>query len=206
MAQTLGLCRTKAVPQADGSYAISGSKIFISAGDHDLTDNVIHLVLARTPEAVAGIKGISLFVVPKYSLDQRGEAGESNRVVCSALEQKMGIKASSTCTMNFESSQGWLVGDLGKGMQGMFVMMNRARLAVSMQGIGLCEISYQGAVEYAKNRLQGRSLTGAKHPDKAADPIIVHPDIRRMLMTMRAYTEGCRALWGMGFTRVRLFN
>ena len=189
----LGLCRTKAVYQADGSYAISGSKIFISAGDHDLTDNVIHLVLARTPEAVAGIKGISLFVVPKYSLDQQGEAGESNRVVCSALEQKMGIKASSTCTMNFENSQGWLVGDLGKGMQGMFVMMNRARLAVSMQGIGLCEISYQGAVEYAKNRLQGRSLTGAKHPDKAADPIIVHPDVRRMLMTMRAYTEGCRA-------------
>ncbi|MEH6445179.1 MAG: acyl-CoA dehydrogenase C-terminal domain-containing protein [Oceanospirillaceae bacterium] len=189
----LGLCRTQAKPQKNGSYLISGTKIFISAGQHDLTDNIIHLVLARRPDAVAGIKGISLFVVPRNHIDENGESGANNNVICSSIENKMGIKASATCTINFEDAQGWLVGDLNKGMRGMFSMMNRARLAVSIQGIGLCEISYQGAVEYAKTRLQGRSLTGAKHPDKIADPIIVHPDVRRMLMTMRAYTQGCRA-------------
>jgi len=189
----LGLCRTKAVENEDGSYALSGTKIFISAGEHDLTDNIIHLVLARTPNAPAGIKGISLFVVPKFQLDNNANPGADNNVVCSSIEHKMGIKASSTCTMNFDQSKGWLVGDLNKGMKAMFTMMNRARLAVGMQGLGLCEISYQGAVAYAKERLQGRSLSGVKHPDKSADPIIVHPDIRRMLMTMRAYTQGCRA-------------
>jgi len=189
----LGLCRTKAVPSEDGSYAVSGTKIFISAGDHDLTENVIHLVLARTPDAPAGIKGISLFVVPKINLDENGDVADRNGVVCSAIEHKMGIKASSTCVMNFDGAKGHLVGELNKGMQGMFAMMNRARLAVGMQGLGLCEVSYQGAVEYAKDRIQGRSLSGVKHPDKSADPIIVHPDVRRMLMTMRAYTQGARA-------------
>ncbi len=189
----LGLCRTKAVLNDDGSYAITGTKIFISAGDHDLTENVVHLVLARTPEAVAGIKGISLFVVPKYTLDSQNNPAANNSVVCSGLEHKMGIKASSTCTLNFDQSTGWLVGELNQGMKGMFSMMNRARLAVSIQGIGLCEASYQGAVEYAKNRLQGRALSGSKAPDRSADPIIVHADVRRMLMTMRAYTQGCRA-------------
>ena len=189
----LGLCRTKAVPADDGSYAVSGTKIFISAGDHDLTENVIHLVLARTPDAPEGIKGISLFVVPKFNLDENGDVADRNGVVCSAIEHKMGIKASSTCVMNFDGAIGHLVGDLNKGMQGMFAMMNRARLAVGMQGLGLCEVSYQGAVEYAKDRIQGRSLSGVKHPDKSADPIIVHPDVRRMLMTMRAYTQGARA-------------
>jgi alkylation response protein AidB-like acyl-CoA dehydrogenase len=190
----LGLCRTKAVKQIDGSFAISGTKIFISAGDHDLTENIIHLVLARTPDAVEGIKGISLFVVPKHQFDENQNVTQANNVICSSIEEKMGIKASATCTLNFENSQGWLVGDLNKGMKAMFSMMNRARLAVSMQGIGLCEASYQGAVSYAKERLQGRSITGVKYPDQAADPIIVHSDVRRMLMTMRAYTQGCRAL------------
>lgn len=192
----LGLCRTKADPQDDGSYLVTGTKIFISAGEHDLTDNIIHLVLARTPDAPKGIKGISLFVVPKYLPDADGEAGEFNNVSCGSIEHKMGIKASATCVMNFDNAKGWLVGTLNKGMQGMFAMMNQERLAVGVQGLGLAEASYQGAVEYAKERLQGRSLSGVKHPDKAADPIIVHPDVRRMLMTQRAYIEGCRALGG----------
>ncbi|WP_417796269.1 acyl-CoA dehydrogenase C-terminal domain-containing protein [Terasakiella pusilla] len=192
----LGLCRTKADPQDDGSYLVTGTKIFISAGEHDLTDNIIHLVLARTPDAPKGIKGISLFVVPKYLPDAEGEAGEFNNVSCGSIEHKMGIKASATCVMNFDNAKGWLVGTLNKGMQGMFAMMNQERLAVGVQGLGLAEASYQGAVEYAKERLQGRSLSGVKHPDKAADPIIVHPDVRRMLMTQRAYIEGCRALGG----------
>lgn len=192
----LGLCRTKAVPEDDGSYLVTGTKIFISAGEHDLTDNIIHLVLARTPDAPKGIKGISLFVVPKYLPDSDGEAGEFNNVSCGSIEHKMGIKASATCVMNFDNARGWLVGTLNKGMQGMFAMMNQERLAVGIQGLGLAEASYQGAVEYAKERLQGRSLSGVKHPDKAADPIIVHPDVRRMLMTQRAYIEGCRALGG----------
>jgi len=192
----LGLCRTKAEPQDDGSFAVTGTKIFISAGEHDLTDNIIHLVLARTPDAPKGIKGISLFAVPKYLPDDNGEAGEFNNVSCGSIEHKMGIKASATCVMNFDASKGWLVGTLNKGMQGMFAMMNQERLAVGIQGLGLAEASYQGAVEYAKERLQGRSLSGTKHPDKSADPIIVHPDVRRMLMTQRAYTEGCRAFGG----------
>ncbi|WP_028878883.1 acyl-CoA dehydrogenase C-terminal domain-containing protein [Terasakiella pusilla] len=192
----LGLCRTKADPQDDGSYLVTGTKIFISAGEHDLTDNIIHLVLARTPDAPKGIRGISLFVVPKYLPDAEGEAGEFNNVSCGSIEHKMGIKASATCVMNFDNAKGWLVGTLNKGMQGMFAMMNQERLAVGVQGLGLAEASYQGAVEYAKERLQGRSISGVKHPDKAADPIIVHPDVRRMLMTQRAYIEGCRALGG----------
>jgi butyryl-CoA dehydrogenase len=192
----LGLCRTKADPQDDGSYLVTGTKIFISAGEHDMTDNIIHLVLARTPDAPKGIKGISLFVVPKYLPDADGEAGEFNNVSCGSIEHKMGIKASSTCVMNFDNAKGWLVGTLNKGMQGMFAMMNQERLAVGIQGLGLGEASYQGAVEYAKERLQGRSIAGVKHPDKPADPIIVHPDVRRMLMTQRAYMEGCRAFGG----------
>jgi len=189
----LGLCRTLAAPCDDGSYQITGNKIFISAGDHDLSENIIHLVLARTPDAVAGIKGISLFVVPKLLDDEHGETCIANNVVCTSIEHKMGIKASATCSMSFGQSKGWLVGELHKGMQGMFSMMNRARLAVGMQGLGLSEAAYQAATAYAKERLQGRSLAGAKYPDQAADPIIVHPDVRRMLLTMRAYTQGCRA-------------
>ncbi len=192
----LGLCRTKAEPQDDGSFLVTGTKIFISAGDHDMTDNIIHLVLARTPDAPKGIKGISLFVVPKFLPTEDGEAGDFNNVSCGSIEHKMGIKASATCVMNFDLSKGWLVGTLNKGMQGMFAMMNQERLAVGVQGLGLAEAAYQGSVEYAKERLQGRSLGGVKHPDKPADPIIVHPDVRRMLMTQRAYIEGCRAMGG----------
>ena len=185
----LGLCRTKAVPQADGSYKITGTKIFISAGEHDMTDNIIHLVLARLPDAPKGIKGISLFLVPKFMPD-----GTRNPAVCGSIEHKMGIKASATCVMNFDEATGWLVGELGKGMRAMFTMMNEERLAVGIQGLGLAEASYQGAVAYARDRLQGRSLSGIKAPDKAADPIIHHPDVRRMLLTIRATTEGSRAL------------
>jgi len=185
----LGLCRTKAVPQADGSYKITGTKIFISAGEHDMTDNIIHLVLARLPDAPKGIKGISLFLVPKFMPD-----GTRNPAACGSIEHKMGIKASATCVMNFDEATGWLVGELGKGMRAMFTMMNEERLAVGIQGLGLAEASYQGAVAYARDRLQGRSLSGIKAPDKAADPIIHHPDVRRMLLTIRATTEGSRAL------------
>ncbi len=191
----LGLCRTKADIQPDGSYQITGSKIFISAGEHDLTDNIIHLVLARTPDAPEGIKGISLFLVPKKRLS--GETLMDNQVSCGGIEHKMGIKASSTCQINFDAASGWLIGDLHKGMRAMFTMMNQARLAVGIQGLGLAEAAYQGSVGYARERLQGRSLSGVKHPEKAADPIIVHPDVRRMLLTQKAYVEGCRAfgLW-----------
>ncbi|WP_298282752.1 acyl-CoA dehydrogenase C-terminal domain-containing protein [Acidocella sp.] len=196
----LGLVRTKAVAQADGSYRITGAKIFISAGEHDLSENIIHLVLARAPDAPPGIKGISLFVVPKLLPDAAGEAGAGNGVSCAAIEHKLGIKASSTCQMNFDDAQGWLVGQLNRGMQAMFVMMNAARLGVATQGLGIAEAAYQGAVLYAKERLQGRALSGAKYPEKAADPIIVHPDVRRMLLTMRAYVEGSRAL-GMWVAR-----
>ena len=190
----LGLLRTKAEPQDDNSYLISGSKMFISAGEHDLTENIIHLVLARTPDAPEGVKGISLFLVPKFLPDGDGNPGERNPVVCGSIEHKMGIKASATCLLNFDGARGWLIGDLNRGMEAMFVMMNQERLAVGVQGIGLAEVSYQSAVDYARERLQGRALTGAKHPDKAADPIIVHPDVRKMLLTMRAWTEGSRAL------------
>jgi alkylation response protein AidB-like acyl-CoA dehydrogenase len=190
----LGMLRTKAVPQEDGSYRITGSKIFISAGEHDLTENIVHLVLARRPDAPAGVKGISLFLVPKFLPDADGKPGQRNGVSCAAIEHKMGLKASATCQLNFDDATGWLVGEPHRGMQAMFTMMNSERLSVGTQGLGLGEVSYQSAVVYARDRLQGRSLSGAKYPDKPADPLIVHPDIRRMLLTMRANNEGCRAL------------
>ncbi|OYD83006.1 acyl-CoA dehydrogenase C-terminal domain-containing protein [Azospirillum brasilense] len=190
----LGLIRTKAVPQEDGSHKITGTKIFISAGEHDLTENILHLVLARLPDAPAGTRGISLFLVPKFLPREDGTVGPRNGVACGSIEHKMGIKASATCVMNFEDATGWLVGEPHKGMRAMFVMMNAARLAVGIQGLGVAEVSYQNAVAYAKERLQGRSLKGTAHPDKPADPIIVHPDVRRNLLTARAYTEGARAL------------
>lgn len=190
----LGLIRTKAVPQGDGSYNVTGSKIFITAGEHDLTTNIIHLVLARTPDAPEGMKGISLFLVPKIKVDETGSLTSTNNVTCSGIEHKMGIKASSTCAMEFEESNGYLIGDLNKGMKAMFIMMNAARIHVGIQGLAVAHASYSGAVAYAKERLQGRALTGDKHPDQAADPLLVHPDVRRMLMTMKAYTEGARAL------------
>jgi len=190
----LGLIRSKAEPGADGAWQITGTKIFISAGEHDLTENILHLVLARLPDAPVGIRGISLFLVPKFLVKENGELGPRNGVACGGIEHKMGIKASATCVMNFEDAAGWLVGKPHKGMSAMFTMMNAARLAVGIQGLGLAETAYQGARDYARERLQGRSLAGAKFPDKPADPIIVHPDVRRMLLTMRAYTEGARAL------------
>jgi butyryl-CoA dehydrogenase len=190
----LGLCRTKAVPNDDGTYRLSGTKIFISAGEHDLTENIIHFVLARLPDAPPGIKGISLFLVPKFLPNADGTPGKRNGVSCGAIEHKMGIKASATCVLNFDEATAWLVGSPHKGMRSMFTMMNEERLAVGLQGLGLAEVSYQGAVAYARERLQGRSLSGAKYPDKPADPIIVHPDVRRMLLSMRAAAEGCRAL------------
>jgi len=192
----LGLIRTRAVPAEDGSHRITGNKIFISAGEHDLADNILHLVLAKLPDAPPGTRGISLFLVPKFlPAGQDGQAlGPRNGVVCTALEHKMGIRASATCALSFEAAKGWLVGRPHKGLSAMFTMMNEARLSVGMQGLGLAEVSYQNAVAYAKERLQGRALGGARHPDKPADPIIVHADVRRMLLTMRAQIEGCRAL------------
>ena len=190
----LGLLRTKAVKQADGSYRISGTKIFISAGEHDLADNIIHLVLARIEGAPAGIKGVSLFVVPKVLVNADGSLGARNGVSCGSIEHKMGIHGNSTCVMNYDNATGWLIGEENKGMQGMFVMMNEARLGVAVQGLAQSEVAYQNAVAYAKDRLQGRSLTGAKAPDKAADPIIVHPDVRRTLLTIRAFNEAARAM------------
>ena len=190
----LGIIKTRAVPNADGSYAISGTKIFISAGEHDLSENIIHLVLAKLPDAPAGTKGISLFIVPKFLLDASGEAGARNAVACGSIEHKMGIKASATCVMNFDGATGYLIGEANKGLACMFTMMNHARLGTGMQGLCLGEVSYQGAVKYAQERLQMRALTGPKAPDKPADPIIVHPDVRRMLLTMRAFNEGNRAL------------
>jgi alkylation response protein AidB-like acyl-CoA dehydrogenase len=190
----LGLLTTRAEPRDGGGFAITGNKIFISAGDHDLTSNIVHLVLARLPDAPPGIKGISLFIVPKFKLNADGTPGEANGVKCVSIEHKMGIKASPTCVLSFEESLGWLVGEPHKGMRGMFTMMNGARLAVGMQGLGLSEVAYQNAVSYAKDRLQGRSLTGPKNPSGPADPLIVHPDVRRSLMTMRAFNEGARAL------------
>ncbi|MGD9163499.1 MAG: acyl-CoA dehydrogenase C-terminal domain-containing protein [Chromatiales bacterium] len=192
----LGLVRSKAVPQEDGSYKLTGTKIFISAGEHDLTENIVHLVLARLPDAPSGIKGISLFLVPKFLPNKDAEVGERNGVVCSAIEHKMGIKASSTCVLNFDGATGWLLGQPHKGMRAMFTMMNTARLGVGVQGVGLGEVAYQGAVDYARERLQGRSLNGPKSPDKPADSLLVHPDVRHKLLTMRAYVEGTRALGG----------
>ena len=190
----LSLIRTRAVPAGDGAYLVTGTKIFISAGEHDLTDNIIHLVLARLPDAPAGTKGISLFLVPKRLPTDEGNAGSPNGVACGSIEHKMGIKANATCVMNFENARGWLVGEPHKGMRAMFTMMNGARLGVGMQGLGLAEVSYQNAVAYAKERLQGRAAKGPVMPNAEADPIIVHPDVRRMLMTMRAHIEGMRAL------------
>lgn len=190
----LGLVRTKALPQSDGSYKITGTKIFISSGEHDLTDNIIHFVLARTPEGSAGIRGVSLFLVPKFLTTPEGEIAERNPVYCDSIEHKMGLKGSATCILNFEAATGWLVGDLYKGVANMFTMMNNERLAVGNQGLGIAEIAYQNALAYAKERLQGRALTGIKHPEKVADPIIVHPDVRKMLLTMKAYNEGNRML------------
>ena len=190
----LGLVRTRAEPDGDGAYKITGTKIFISAGEHDLCENIIHLVLARLPGAPAGIRGISLFLVPKVLPNADGTLGPRNGVRCGSIEHKMGIKASSTCVMNFDEAKGWLVGEPNKGMRCMFVMMNAARLGVAIQGLGLAETAYQSAAAYAKDRLQGRSLAGAKRPDKPADPIVVHPDVRRMLLTIRAQLEAARAL------------
>jgi alkylation response protein AidB-like acyl-CoA dehydrogenase len=192
----LGLLRTKAVPQDDGSYRITGEKIFISAGEHDLTENIIHLVLARLPDAPKGVKGISMFLVPKFLPTEDGKPGQRNGVKCAGIEHKMGLKASATCQLVYDDAVGWLVGEPHRGLAAMFTMMNAERLSVGIQGLGVAETAYQSAVAYAKDRLQGRSLSGPKYPEKAADPIIVHPDVRRTLMTVRAYVEGCRALSG----------
>jgi alkylation response protein AidB-like acyl-CoA dehydrogenase len=189
----LGLIRTRAAPRDDGTWAVSGTKIFISAGEHDLTENIVHLVLARLPDAPAGIRGISLFLVPKFLPKTDGEVGPRNGLMCGGLEHKMGLRASATCVMNFEEATGWLIGQPHQGMRAMFTMMNDARLEVGIQGLGVAEVAYQSAAAYAKERLQGRALGGAKHPDKPADPIVVHPDVRRMLLTMRATSEGARA-------------
>ncbi len=190
----LGLLRTKAVKQSDGSYKISGTKIFISAGDHDMSENIIHLVLARIEGAPAGTKGISLFVVPKIMVKDAGALGERNGVSCGSLEEKMGIHGNSTCVMNYDGATGWLIGQENRGLNAMFVMMNEARLGVGIQGLAQSEVAYQNAVIYTKERLQGRALSGAKYPDKPADPIIVHPDVRRTLMSIRAFNEAARAL------------
>lgn len=189
----LGMLKTKAVPQADGSYQLTGSKIFISAGEHDLAANIIHLVLARLPDAPPGTKGISLFVVPKFIPDAAGKLGARNPIFCGAIEEKMGIHGNATCQINLDGATGWMIGEPNRGLNSMFVMMNAARLGVGMQSLGLTEVAYQNAQAYAKDRLQSRSLTGTKAEDKPADPIIVHPDVRRMLLTARAYAEGGRA-------------
>jgi alkylation response protein AidB-like acyl-CoA dehydrogenase len=190
----LGLIYTKAIPQEDGSFAVTGTKIFITAGEHDITENIVHLVLAKLPGAPAGPRGISLFLVPKYQVNEDESLGDFNNVTCGSIEHKMGIHASATCVMNFDGSKGYLVGEENKGLACMFTMMNFERIGVGIQGIGAAERSYQNALEYAKERLQGRSLSGAKYPEKAADPIIVHGDVRRMLLNMKALNEGSRAL------------
>jgi alkylation response protein AidB-like acyl-CoA dehydrogenase len=194
----LGLIRTKAEPQADGSYAINGTKIFISGGEHDLTDNIIHLVLAKTPGAPDSSKGISLFVVPKIMVNADGSLGERNAVSCGSIEHKMGIHGNSTCVMNYDGAKGWLVGEEMKGLAAMFIMMNAARLGVGLQGLAIGEVAYQNAVQYAHDRRQGRALTGPAEPNEKADTLFVHPDVRRMLMEGKALTEGLRALclWG----------
>ena len=190
----LGLLRTKAVKQPDGSYKITGTKIFISAGEHDMSENIIHLVLARIEGAPAGIKGISLFVVPKIKVKDDGSLGARNGVTCGSIEEKMGIHGNATCVMNYDDASGWLIGEENRGLNAMFVMMNDARLGVGVQGLALSEVAYQNAATYAKERLQGRALSGAKYPDKAADPIIVHPDVRRTLLIIRAFNEAARAM------------
>ncbi|HEX5952682.1 MAG TPA: acyl-CoA dehydrogenase family protein, partial [Rhodanobacteraceae bacterium] len=190
----LGLLKTRAEPNGDGSHAISGTKIFITAGEHDFTDNIVHLVLARLPDAPKGVKGISLFIVPKFKVGRDGAKGERNGVRCGSIEHKMGLKGSATCVLNFDGAQGWLIGEAHKGLNAMFTMMNTARLAVGLQGLALSERAYQNALSYARERLQMRSLSGAKFPDNPADPLIVHGDIRRMLLTQKSLIEGGRAL------------
>ena len=194
----LGLMRTKAEPQDDGSYLVTGQKIFISAGEHDMSENIIHLVLAKIPGGPEGIKGVSLFVVPKFLVDEDGSLGERNSLSCGSIEHKMGIHGNSTCVMNFDGATGYLLGEEHKGLRAMFTMMNEARLGVGLQGVAQAEVAYQNALEYAKTRLQGRDVTGAKNPDGPADPLIVHPDIRRGLMDQKSFVEGGRAflLWG----------
>jgi alkylation response protein AidB-like acyl-CoA dehydrogenase len=193
----LGMLRSRAEPNGDGSFAITGTKIFISSGEHDLAANIVHLVLARLPDAPAGTKGISLFVVPKFVPDADGALGPRNGIRCGRIEEKMGIHGNATCEMNLVGARGWLVGERNKGLSAMFVMMNAARIGVGMQSLGLMEVAYQNSVAYARERIQSRSLTGPKSPERPADPIIVHPDVRRMLLTQRAYTEGarCFAYW-----------
>ena len=190
----LGLSKAMAVPQKDGSYKLSGTKIFITGGEQDLSENIIHLVLARTPDAPEGIKGISLFLVPKIIPNSDRSLGKANSLNCGSIEDKMGIKSSSTCVMHYNNAKSWLVGDLNKGMKAMFIMMNGARLMVGVQGLGMSEVSYQSALYYAKERLQGRSLKGVKNPDMSADPIIVHPDVRKNLLKMKSLNEGIRGL------------
>ncbi|MDX8358185.1 acyl-CoA dehydrogenase C-terminal domain-containing protein [Sphingopyxis terrae] len=194
----LGLIRTRAVPNADGSYSITGTKIFISSGEHDLTDNIIHLVLAKTPDAPDSVKGISLFIVPKYLVNDDDSLGERNTLSCGSIEHKMGIHANATCVMNYDGAKGWMVGEENKGLAAMFVMMNAARLGVGIQGLGQADIAYQNAVQYAQDRRQGRALTGPQDPAQKADPLFVHPDVRRMLMDGKAVVEGLRGLclWG----------
>src|SRR5258706_9669253 len=202
----LGLIKTRAAPSGDGTYKITGSKIFISAGEHDLTRNIIHLVLAKLPDAPAGTKGILLLLVPKFLPNEGGQPGMRNGVWCGSIEHKMGTKASATCVMNFDDAVGWLVAEPNQGMRAMFTMMNAARLGVGIQGLGIAEVARQNAVIYAKDRLQGRSLTGAKAPDKPADPIIVHPDVRKNLLQAKAFSEGARllaVLIGLGIDRAQ---
>jgi len=189
----LGLLRTKAEPRADGSYAITGTKIFISAGDHDMTENIVHIVLARLPDAPAGTKGISLFIVPKFNVNDDGSVGERNAVQCASIEEKMGIHGNATCVLNFDGAKGFLIGPPNRGLNAMFTFMNTARIGTATQGLAHAELSFQGALSYAKERLAMRSLTGPKNPDGPADPIIVHPDVRRMLLTQKAFAEGSRA-------------
>ena len=194
----LGLIKTRAEPQGDGSWSVTGTKIFISSGEHDLTENIIHLVLAKTPGAPDSVKGISLFIVPKFLVNEDGSLGARNALSCGSIEHKMGIHANSTCVMNYDGATGWLVGEEMKGLAAMFIMMNAARLGVGLQGLGVAEVAFQNAVVYAKDRRQGRALSGPKEPGEKADTLFVHPDVRRMLMEGKALTEGLRALclWG----------
>ncbi|QER39629.1 acyl-CoA dehydrogenase [Acinetobacter suaedae] len=190
----LGIIRTKAEPNPDGSYAITGEKIFISAGEHDLAENIIHIVLARLPNAPSGTKGISLFIVPKFNVDDAGNLQDRNNVACTSIEHKMGIHGNATCVMNFDGAKGYLIGPENRGLNCMFTFMNSARIGTAMQGLAASEMAFQGALNYAKDRLAMRSLSGAKCPEKNADPIIVHPAVRSMLMTQKAFSEGGRAL------------
>ena len=200
----LGLIRTRAVPNGDGSHAITGTKIFISSGEHDLTENIIHLVLAKTPDAPDSVKGISLFIVPKYLVNDDGSLGDHNALQCGSIEHKMGIHANSTCVMNYDGAKGWMVGEENKGLAAMFVMMNAARLGVGIQGLGQADVAYQNAVAYAQDRRQGRALTGPQDPQEKADHLMVHPDVRRMLMDGKATVEGLRALCTWGALQVDL--